>query len=340
MSLRTNALCLAAMTLGSLCFGQTLRNELNASEATDRVFADRLELVSSERGGRPTDCAKASTKFGSVGDCARIQFKRRKPFFIGYSTPVGFRGSPFSYGLAGTAAGEVFSVTYQEHGFPPLVLNQHMRLMDKNHTRIVECIKPIRLEAPKEGWVTCVTPVNQEASARAAKQGPIDTTVCAVLADPATFNNKLVRIRAYYWGGREGSVLVDHKCEGSIWLGHDDAPLPPDAANIFGENLLGSEDAEGKRILPIPVSLVRDSKFDRFERLLRQNPNPEFMVRLDSDPPVQHVIATFIGRIDGVSPEVHEFFKNQPACILGFGHLGQYEAQFILQSVVDDATVE
>jgi hypothetical protein len=337
MSLRTNALFLAAITLGSLCFGQTLRDELNASEATDRVFADRLELVSSERSDRPTDCAKAFAKFGSVGDCARIQFKRHKPFFVGYSTPVGFR-VPFSYGLAGTAAGDVFSVTYEERGFPPLVLNQHMRLMDRNHTRVVECIKPIRLDAPKQGWVTCVSPVNQEASASAAKQGPIDTTVCDVLADPAAFNNKLVRIRAYYWGGREGSVLVDHRCEGSVWLEYPDGRAsPPDAANIFGLNLLGSEDAEGKRILPIPVSLVRDSKFDRFESLLRLNPEPT--VPLDGDP-VQHVIATFIGRIDGVSPQIHQFFKNQPACILGFGHLGQYEAQFILQSVVDEATVE
>lgn len=200
--------------------------------------------------------------------------------------------------------------------------------------------KTIRLDAPKQGWVTCVTPVNQEASASAAKQGPIDTTVCAVLADPSAFNNKLVRIRAYDWGGREGSVLVDHRCEGSVWLEYPDSrPSPADAANIFGLNLLGSEDAEGKRILPIPVSLVRDSKFDRFERLLRQNQAPE-MVPLDGAPPVQHVIATFIGRIDGVSPQIHEFFKHQPACTLGFGHLGQYEAQFILQSVADEATVE
>lgn len=339
MSLRSKALFLAAVTLASLCFGQTLRDESNVSGAIARRFTDQLKLVSSERGGRPTDCAKASTKFASVNDCVRIQLEHRKPFFIAYSTPVDFRGSPFSYGLAGTAAGDVFSVTYQERGFPAIVLNQHMRLMDKNHARVVECIKPLRLDAPKQGWVTCVTPVNQEASARAAKQGPIDTTVCAVLADPAAFNNKLVRIRAYVWGGREGSVLVDHRCEGSIWLGHDDEPLPPNAANIFGLNLLGSEDAEGKRILPIPVSLVRDSKFDRFERLLRQNAHPE-MAPPDSDAPVQHVIATFIGRIDGVSPQIHEFFKNQPDCILGFGHLGQYEAQFILQSVADEATVE
>lgn len=339
MSLRPKALFLAAVTLASLCFGQTLRDESNNLEVTSHHFTDRLRSISSERGGQPTDCTKASAKFGSVNDCVRIRFERHKPFFVGYSTPVGFRGIPFSYGLAGTAAGEVFSVTYQEHGFPPLVLNKHMRLMDENHTRVVECIKPIKLEAPKQGWVTCVTPVNQEASASAAKQGPIDTTVCAVLADPAAFNNKLVRIRGYYWGG----TLNDHRCEGSIWLGfHDDEPLPPDAANIFGLNLLGSEDAEGKRILPIPISLIRDSKFDSFERLLQLNPEP-MGVPLDGEPPVHHVVATFIGRIDGVSPQIHAFFKNQPTwkpATFGFGHLGQYEAQLIFQSVADEAAVE
>jgi len=309
MSLRSSALFLAAITFASLSFGQTLRDESNTSKATDRVFADRLELVASERGGRPTDCAKVFAKFGSVGDCARIQFKRHKPFFVGFSTPEGF-SVPFSYGLAGTAAGDVFSVTYKERGFPPLVLNQHMRLMDGNHTRVVECIKPISLDAPKQGWVTCVTPVNQEASAIAAKQEPMDTTVCAVLADPAAFNNKLVRIRGYYWGNRENSTLNDERCRGSLWLGFPDGTVSsPVIANIFGENLLGSEDAEGKRVLPIPISLVRDSKFERFEALLRMNQPLE--VPLIGDP-VQRVTATFIGRIDAVSPQVHDFFKDHP----------------------------
>jgi hypothetical protein len=59
--------------------------------------------------------------------------------------------------------------------------------------------------------------------------------------------------------------------------------------------------------------------------------------------PVQHGTATFVGRIDAVPPQVHEFFKNQPPLekpMLGFGHLGGYEAELMLQSVADEAKVE
>jgi hypothetical protein len=78
-----------------------------------------------------------------------------------------------------------------------------MRLMDDNHTRVTDCIKPIRLEATEQGWLTCVTPINEQASAIAASQQPINTTVCAVLENPSAFNNKMVRIHAYYWGNME-----------------------------------------------------------------------------------------------------------------------------------------
>jgi hypothetical protein len=338
--LRSNALLLVVVTLVSLWSAQAQQGKSPSSAATDRVFTDRLKSLSSERGGRSMDCVKAFAKFGSVDDCARSRLEHRKPFYLAYSGPVNLPFH-FSYGVAADAAGDVFSVTFHERGFPPVVLNRHMRLMDENHTRVVECIKPIKLEPTKEGWLACLTPVNGQASAIAAKQEPIDTSVCAVLADPAAFNNKLVRIRAYYWGNMENSTLNDDRCHGSLWLGFPSGSVPsPVVAYVSSGNILGSEDAEGKRILAIPVSLIQDWKFERFEKLLRLNPTEK--VPLIGEP-VQHVTATFVGRIDAVSPQVHEFFKNQPPLkrpMLGFGHLGGYEAELILQSVADDANVE
>lgn len=333
------ALLLCCTTLVSLSFAQKMHEEPAASDTTDRMFTERLKSLASERGGHATDCVEAFAKFGSVQDCARKQFEESKPFFLNYS---GLVNLPFSlgYGLAGDSAGNVFSVSYHQRGFPPVALNRHMRLMDENHTRVVECIKPVKLETTESGWLTCVAPVNAEASAIAAMQEPIDTTVCAVLADPAAFNNKMVRIRAYYVGGMEHSTVNDTRCHGSLWLGFPGGGVPPTvAAYVSTRNVLGSEDAEGKRILPIPVSLVRDSKFERFEKLVRMN--PELVVPLIGEP-VQHVTATFVGRIDSVSPEIHEFLKQYPAehWSLGFGHLGGYEGELIVQAVADDATVE
>jgi hypothetical protein len=257
-----------------------------------------------------------------------------------YSGPI---NRPFrsAYGLAGDAAGNVFSVVYDGRGFPPVALNRHMRLMDDNHTRVTECIKPVKLEATERGRLTCVTPINEQASATAAADQPIDTTVCAVLENPASFNNKMVRIHAYYWANMENSTLRDERCQGALWFGFPGGGVPPPvSAYVSTGAVQGSEDTEGRRILPIPVSLVRDSRFDRFEKLVRLNPEPRVPLTDDS---VQHVFATFIGRIDAVSPEVHQFLKQQSSrnrWPLGFGHLGGYEAELILHSVVDDATVQ
>ena len=218
-----------------------------------------------------------------------------------------------------------------------------MRLMDDNHTRVTDCIKPIRLEVTDRGWMTCVTPVNDQASAIAAAEQPINTTVCAVLDNPPAFNNKMVRIHAYYWGNMENSTLHDDGCQGSLWLGFPGGgQLSAVATYVSTGAIQGSEDTAGKRILPIPVSLVHDAKFDRFEKLVRLNPEP--VVPLVGEP-VQHVFATFIGRIDAVSPEVHQFLKKQSGANrwgwpLGFGHLGGCEAELILQSLEDEPAVQ
>jgi hypothetical protein len=333
-----NSVLLVCMTLVSVSpFVQAPNKESTASDAPFDVFNARLRLLSSEHGGQATDCATAFAQFGSVDDCARKQFESGKPFFLGYHGPQNAR-FVFAYGLAADAAHNVFAIVYQERGFPPVALSRHMRLMDDNHTRVTECTKPVRLEAPEQGWLTCVTPINEQASKDAAAAQPVDTTICAVLENPAAFNNRMVRIRAYYWGNMENSTLQDERCQGALWFGFPGGGVPPPVAAYVSTGVVeGSEDAAGRRILPIAVSLVRDSKFDRFEKLVQLNPEP--MVPLDGEP-VQHVFATFIGRIDSVSPEVHQFLKQQPSghWTLGFGHLGGYEAELILQSVADEAT--
>jgi hypothetical protein len=334
------ALLLFCFALVSVSFAQTPSDKSAASDTTDRVFSERLRALSAKRSRETTDCVEALAKFGSVDNCARKRCREGKPFFLRYPGPVNlpFR---FAYGLAGDAAGNVFSVVYDGRGFPPVALNRHMRLMDANHTRVTECNKPVRLEATEQGWLTCVTPINEQASASAAAEHSIDTTVCAVLENPPAFNNKMVRIHAYYWGNMENSTLQDERCQGALWLGFPGGRVPPTvAAYVSTGAVQGSEDTAGRRILPIPVSLVRDSKFDRFEKLVRLN--SERGVPLIGDP-VQHVFATFIGRIDAVSPEIYQFLVQQTSrnrWPLGFGHLGGYEAELILQSVLDDATVK
>lgn len=332
------AICVVVI---SQSFGQSSDTEPSAPDTSHSVLTERLKAISSARGGQPTDCVASSAESGSVDDCVVKLFRRHKPFFYGYEGKPRLRNFIVGTGLAGDAAGNVFSVLYDSRGFPPVPLNRHMEVMDDLHTRVVGCIKPVSLEATAGAAPVCVLPVNQKRSQIAARRKPVDTTVCDILKNPSAFNNKLVRIRGYYWGNFENSTLNDSRCHGSIWLRYAGGAAPPTLGTYVSTVYMpGSEDSKGKRILPIPVTLVRDSRLALFEALVRANPPLEVPLIGDAD---GKVTATFIGRIDGVSSEVHQFLKEQPpgrAWLLGFGHLAGCEAQLVLQSVADDATLQ
>ncbi len=66
--------------------------------------------------------------------------------------------------------------------------------------------------------------------------------------------------------------------------------------------------------------------------------------KLNPDKFVFHqVTATFVGRIDGVTPEIHAaHLKRSPmdrADFLGFGQMGLFDAQLVVQSVKGDAVL-
>lgn len=340
---------LACIALASVASAQVpVPKALGSDDAPDRVFTDRLKTMSAEKGGHAIDCGITTAKRpeNSVAACGQKAFEQHTPFFLGYETL--FRDTvTFAYGMAGDATGRVFAITYQGRAYPPVALNQHMQLMDDNRTRVMECFKPVTLDTAR-GLLACTPPVNQEESEKAAGQKPLDTTVCAVLANPAAFNNRIVRIRGHYTGNFEYSTLSGDRCDGSsMWFGYGGGGGPPNlSAYVSTGNVSpGSEDSEGRRILPVPVKLIRDEKFERFEKAVRSfSLNHEVVPLIGGAAEPKFVTATFVGRIDAVSTEVHEFLKKQPAEYkstgLGFGQMGQYEAQFILQSVEDDATLE
>ncbi len=313
-----------------------------ASVPYTKVFLERLRTTS---GKEPNDCGTtASTQPDpSVFDCGLKAFKDHKAFFLGYYTQYG-EAVWFAYGLAANSAGSVFVVTYQLQAFPAVAPTRHTQLMDDNHIRMTDCIEPVTLGKTSEGLLACVTPVNREESDKVADQKPVNTTICTVLENPAAFNNKLVRIRGHFSGNFEYSMLSGDDCDGSLWFAYGDGGGPPSLAiHVSGGARSGSEDSQGRLILPIPVSIVRDVRLKRFEK------QTEAMAKADADYERRHpgefvshcVTATFIGRIDAVSPEIREFRKKQKADrhsdFLGFGQMGLFEAQLVTQSVVDGA---
>jgi hypothetical protein len=333
---------------GILLAGSKYLSLLKAGERdpSNRLINEKLRALASSGRGEPTDCGSSDMKMpgGEILDCATTSFGHGRPFFVRYS-----RGSEvpyYSYGMAGDGEGNVFEVIYDMQGSLNLGLTKTAQAFDDNHIRVTTCLKPVAIGKTDEGIVACVWPVNEEASALAARQKPIETTVCAITANPSAFNNKLVRLRGDVSGNFEYSELSAHECSGSIWFayGNEDGP-PGMIAYVSGGAEPGAQDSDGKRILPIPVKLIQDSSFRRFQRLMKarviadarsEKTNPDELV-------VHRVTATLTGRIDAVSPDVHTFhLKRGPsgsADFLGFGQMGLFDAQFVLRSVENDAVL-
>lgn len=175
--------------------------------------------------------------------------------------------------------------------------------------------------------------------------GPISTTVCDILKDPSAFNNKLVEVRGYVSVSFEYSILQSEACAGEIWFALADASGPPGlAVTVPGRGAPGEKDSNGHRRQPIPVNLVRDADFEKFEHYLSESSKVQPGRPCGPDCHLYQVTATFVGRIDGVSKKVHAAHLRrsplQPPDGKGFGQMGLFDAQLVVQSVRDVAAVE
>jgi hypothetical protein len=319
----------------------------------DQLISEKLTSLSSSNNGQTIDCGSTSLykPEDKVSLCARTAFDDHKPFLVLYSGPVlgpiGFLHSHTAYGLAGDGDGNIYEVLYDYRGLLNLGLGKKSQVFAENRIRVTTCIKPVRLSRSETGMLACVVPVNEQESQLAARQKPTATTACAILEHPAAFNNKIVRIHGYAAGNFEYSELGADGCSGSLWLAYGDGEGPPDlVATVNGGARPGSEDAEGRLILPVPVKLVQDSNFQRFQKLMRARAQAdERSWKENANSPTFHrVAATFIGRIDAVPDDIHAFHLKRKdmdrADFLGFGQMGLFDAQFVLQSVENDAVLE
>jgi hypothetical protein len=317
------------------------------SQTEDQLVSSKLTSLSASNGGEPIDCGSTTTNRpeAKVTVCAKAAFEGRKPFYILYSDRLASRKS--AYGLAGDAVGHIYEVEYDSRGLLHLGLGKKSQVFDDNRIRVTTCVKPIRLGSTQGGLLACITPVNEEESRLVARQKPLETTVCAVLEHPSAFNNKIVRIHGYASGNFEYSELGADGCSESLWFAYGSGEGPPGlVAAVSGGSRPGSEDAEGRLILPVPVKLVQDSNFQLFQKLMRVRAEADarsFKENSDSLT-FYRVAATFVGRIDAVPDDIHAFHLKRKdsdrADFLGFGQMGLFDAQFVLQSVDHDAILE
>jgi len=320
--------------------------EASERDPTNRLIDDKLKSLSFTSHGPATDCGRTTLNRpeDEVSNCARTAFENGKPFRVRYSRPG--QVSYYSYGLAGDGERNVFEVAYDIRGLLSLGLGKNAQVFEDNHIRVTTCPKPVVLGKTEEGIPACILPIDEKESAVAAQQKPIETTVCAITENPSAFNNKMVRIHGDVSGNLEYSELSEDRCSSSIWFAYGNGDGPPGVvAYVTGGAEPGAQDSEGKRILPIPVKLVQDSNFKRFQSLMKARVRAdERSEKTNRNGCAFHrVSATLVGRIDAVSPEVHAFhLKRTPldrADYLGFGQMGLFDAQFILQSVENDVVL-
>jgi hypothetical protein len=176
------------------------------------------------------------------------------------------------------------------------------------------------------------------------QQSPIQISVCKIANEPSTYNNKLVKVRGYVRTSFENSVLLDERCpDNGIWFVFADNSAPPESvATLAGKTTPGNRDSRGRIAPTVPVRLIRDLNLEELEHYLAISAKGEACA--DGPPPAlppdcttYRVTATFIGRVDGVSKEVHAAHlkrsSQDPVEAKGFGHMGMYDAQIVVQSV-------
>jgi hypothetical protein len=183
-------------------------------------------------------------------------------------------------------------------------------------------------------------------TAQSTKQEePVTTTVCEILENPSAFNNRLVQVRGYVTISFEYSLLHSEECSDQIWFALGDGSGPPGLeVTVNGRGTPGATIPHGVRSPPIPVRLIRDANFEKFESYLAKSAKVKPGRPCGPDCHLYQVTATFTGRIDGVSKDVHaahlKRLPSQPSDSKGFGQMGLFDAQLVVRSVKDVEAVD
>jgi len=316
-------------------------------DPSNRLVHDTLVKFAGPSAGGAIDCGKSPTTpiADELGACGLQAFAESKAFYLHYDLSLSERFQ--SYGLASDGKGDVVQVIYNSEGLLTIAFPKKSQFFGDGHAAVTPCPKPVVLAKTQIGELACALPPVKEDSSLTVQQEPVETTVCEIAENPSAFNNKLVRVRGHVWVNFEYSTIEGDGCSRELWFTYGGGSGPPGlAAYVMGGAQPGAEDANGDYVPPIGVKLVRDSRFANFQRMMVAAVSADSRAAKSSpDEYVYHrVTATFVGRIDGASPEIHAFhLKRSPmdkADYLGFGQMGLYDAQLVVKSVESRATLD
>ncbi|HUA97889.1 MAG TPA: hypothetical protein VMA34_06150 [Terracidiphilus sp.] len=171
-----------------------------------------------------------------------------------------------------------------------------------------------------------------------ARAQVVDTDVCSIVKNPASFNGKMVRLKATVSVGFDQFIVRGDDCGfqvNGLWLAYPEGTRAKSGPDAVLE-LQPAHNFAGKftPVTRTPVTLQKDKEFKKFDSLLSQQHTHGDGICLGCAKNM--VSATLVGRIDSVADAtLQRDASGKITGFGGFGNLNAYPARLVLQSVSD-----
>jgi len=170
----------------------------------------------------------------------------------------------------------------------------------------------------------------------------VDTTVCDVLANPSSFDGKIVRIKGTVLAGLDEFVIKNAFCGqavNGIWLAYPEGANAKAGAAAFVQIQLAKNNPAAATVPNrVSVKLDANNDFKQFDTALSA---PHASGGMCLGCVRSTVTATVTGRLDGAkSTGVVRDPAGKFVAVDGFGNLNRYSARLVVQSVSDVSVQE
>jgi hypothetical protein len=170
----------------------------------------------------------------------------------------------------------------------------------------------------------------------------VESTVCDILANPRSFDGKIVRIKGVVTSGFEEFAIEGSGCNqivNAIWLTYPEGTKGKAGPSAFLRLQLGKNSlAAVTNVSRTPVTLDKNKDFKDFDSLLA---TPAKTNGMCLGCPKFTVTATLVGRLDGTKDTgLIRDSSGKVTGLVGFGNLNRYNARLVLQSVSDVSSQE